>query len=287
MINALKKKLRNTNVSRVTVFILMALYAATMIAALVWVLFASFKEHSELLVYNPNGLPKAFLFSNYLDAFRYMGDGNTDFFSMFFNSLWFSCGSAFFSCMVSAIAGYIFSKYDFKGKRIIYALFILAMLLPMYGNFPAMYRLTQNLGIYNSPLYLLVGAAGYGNVMLIFMAGFDSLSWEYAEAAEIDGANDYYIFFRIMFPLIRPVFVSLILVGIISAWNNYMMPIIYLPSLPTLSSGLYVFKERMQYSYQMPAYYAGVIMSFIPTVALFIVFRKTIMENVAMGGLKG
>ena len=287
MLNALKKKLRNTNVSRVTVFILMALYAATMIAALVWVLFASLKEHSELLVYNPNGLPKAFLFSNYLDAFRYMGDGNTDFFSMFFNSVWFSCGSAFFSCMVSAISGYIFSKYDFKGKRIIYALFILAMLLPMYGNFPAMYRLTQNLGIYNSPLYLLVGAAGYGNVMLIFMAGFDSLSWEYAEAAEIDGANDYYIFFRIMFPLIRPVFVSLILVGIISAWNNYMMPIIYLPSLPTLSSGLYLFKERMQYSYQMPAYYAGVIMSFIPTVALFIVFRKTIMENVAMGGLKG
>ena len=287
--NFLKKKLRNTNISRIIVFILMAMYAATMIAAIIWLIFASLKEHSELMLpdRNPNGFPNAFLITNYIDAFRYMGDGSTSFFQMFFNSIWFSVGSAVLSAMVSAIVGYIFSKYSFKGKRVIYVLFMIAMLLPMYGKFPAMNRLTNNISIYDSPFYIVVGAAGYGNIMLIFMAGFDSLSWDYAEAAEIDGANDYYIFFRIMFPLIRPVLVSLILVGIIGAWNNYMSPIIYLPSLPTLSSGLYKFKDRMRYSYQMPAYYAGVVMSFIPTLALFIVFRKTIMENVAMGGLKG
>ena len=286
--NKFVKKLRNTNISRVIVFILMLIYAATMLAALVWLLFATLKENSELLPENnPNGLPSAFLISNYINAFSYMKIGNTDFLKMFFNSVWFSAGSALFSGLVSAISGYIFSKYNFKGKRIIYVAFMIAMLLPMYGNFPAMYRLTRNIGVYNTPLYMLVGAAGYGNVMLIFMAGFDSLSWEYAEAAEIDGANDYYIFFRIMFPLIRPVFISLFLVGIIGAWNNYMSPIIYMPDLPTLSSGLYLFKERMQYSFDLPSYYAGVVMSFIPTLLLFIIFRKTIMENVAMGGLKG
>lgn len=286
--NKFVKKLRNTNISRVIVFILMLIYAATMLAALVWLLFATLKENSELLPENnPNGLPSAFLISNYINAFSYMKIGNTDFLKMFFNSVWFSAGSALISGFVSAISGYIFSKYSFKGKRIIYVAFMIAMLLPMYGNFPAMYRLTRNIGIYNTPLYMLVGAAGYGNVMLIFMAGFDSLSWEYAEAAEIDGANDYYIFFRIMFPLIRPVFISLFLVGIIGAWNNYMSPIIYMPDLPTLSSGLYLFKERMQYSFDLPSYYAGVVMSFIPTLLLFIIFRETIMENVAMGGLKG
>ena len=285
--NTFVKKLKRTNFSRVVVFVLMGLYAATIVAALVWAVFASLKEHSELMVYNPNGLPNSFIFKNYIDAFRYMGDGTTSFIGMLFNSVWFSVGAAALSAFVSSVSGYIFSKYDFKGKRIIYVVFMIAMLLPMYGNFPALYRLAHNIGIYDTPLFLIAGAAGYGNIMLIFMAGFDSLSWEYAEAAEIDGANDFYIFFRIMFPLVRPVFVSLMLVGIIGAWNNYMTPIIYLPSLPTLSSGLYLFKERMQYSYQMPAYYAGVVMSFIPTLILFIAFRKTIMENVAMGGLKG
>ena len=284
--NGFKKKLTNTNVSRVIVFVLMAIYAATMIAAIVWLVFASLKTQSELKFYNPNGFPEAFLMSNYLDAFKYMGESSVGFIGMFFNSVWFSIGSAILSGMVSAICGYLFSKYSFKGKRLIYVAFMVAMLLPMYGNLPAMYKLTHELGIYNTPLFLLVGAAGYGNTTLIFMAGFDSLSWEYAEAAEIDGANDYYIFFRIMFPLIRPVFLSLFLVGVIGAWNNYMSPIIYMPDLPTLASGLYWFKDEMKNSY-IPAYYAGVIMSFIPTLTLFVIFRKTIMENVAMGGLKG
>ena len=141
--------------------------------------------------------------------------------------------------------------------------------------------------LYNSPLYIIVGAAGYGNTMLIMMGSFEVLSWEYAEAAEIDGANDYYIFFNIMFPLIRPAFIALTLVGIIGAWNNYMTPIIYLPDMPTLAAGLYIFKDRMQYSMNLPAYFSGVVLSFIPTLILFIIFRETIMENVAVGGIKG
>ena len=281
------KKLKQTNLSRVIVFVVMLIYAITMLYSVVWVVLASLKEHEELLLYNMNGLPVDWLFDNYLKAFEYFGDNNTSFVGMFINSIWFSVGSALLSGFVTSISAYIFSKYEFRGKKIIFAIFMIAMLLPMYGNFPATYKLVQDLNLYNSPLYIIVGAAGYGNTMLIMMGSFEVLSWEYAEAAEIDGANYYYIFFNIMFPLVRPAFIALTLVGIIGAWNNYMTPIIYLPDMPTLAAGLYIFKDRMQYSMNLPAYFSGVVLSFIPTLVLFIIFRETIMENVAVGGIKG
>ena len=160
------------------------------------------------------------------------------------------------------------------------------MMLPMYGSFASRYKITSDLGLQNSLLFIIVGAAGYGNVMLIFLASFDSLSWTYAESAEIDGANDYYIFFKIMFPLIKPAFVAIMLTSMINCWNDYMTPLIYLKEMPTVSTGLYIFKQNMMFG-ELPVYYAGVVMSFIPTIILFSIFRKTIMENVAVGGLKG
>lgn len=286
------KKLKQTNVSRVIVFLIMLFYAITMICAVAWAVSASLKEHYELTLYNQNGLPKSWLFVNYKDAFTMLGGDGTGFFSktglfmMFVNSIWYSVGAALLGCMACAMTAYIFSKFNFKGKRLLYAIFIIAMLLPVYGNFPAKYKLTMELQMQNSPLFIIVNAAGYGNVMLIFIASFDVLSWEYAEAAEIDGANDYYIFFRIMFPLIKPSFIAIMLTSIIGAWNDYMTPLIYLPKMPTVAAGLYIFREDMQYE-SLPIYYAGVVLSFIPTLALFIVFRKTIMENVAAGGIKG
>ena len=284
--NETVKTIKRTNFSRVIVFFLMLAYSVTMVFAVIWAVFASLKEHSELLLYNINGLPEVWRFENYIQAFKSLGEGKTDLVGMFLNSIWYSVGSALIGGMACAITAYIFSKFTFKGKRLLYAIFIIAMLLPMYGNFPAKYKLTADLGLQNSPLFIFVGAAGYGNVMLIFIASFDVLSWEYAEAAEIDGANNYYIFFKIMFPLIKPSFIAITLTSIIGCWNDYMTPIIYLSKMPTLSAGLYIFKKNMMFG-ELPAYYAGVVMSFIPTLAIFVIFRKTIMENVAAGGIKG
>lgn len=280
------KKIKTTSPSRVIVFVIMAIYAVTMVFAVSWAVFASFKEHNELLLHNINGLPKSWKFSNYKQAFKSLGDGKTSLGGMFFNSIWYSVGAALVGGMACSATAYVFSKFTFKGKKLLYAIFILAMLLPMYGNFPAKYKLTADLGLQNSPLFIFVNAAGYGNVMLIFIASFDVLSWEYAEAAEIDGANNVYIFFKIMFPLIRPSFIAITLTSIIGSWNDYMTPIIYLTKMPTVSAGLYIFKRNMMFG-ELPAYYAGVVMSFIPTLAIFIIFRKTIMENVAAGGIKG
>ena len=290
MKDALLRKTKNifkeTNVSRVIVFVIMLLYSVSMIAAILWVVFASLKTHNELLLTNINGFPKSWVFKNYADAFDSLGKPFTNLFGMFFNSLWYSLGAALLGGMACAATAYVFSKFDFPGKKILFAIFMVAMMLPLYGTFASKYKLTAQLGLQNSPLFIIVGAAGYGNVMLIFLASFDSLSWSYAEAAEIDGANDFYIFFRIMFPLIKPAFIAITLTSIIGCWNDYMTPLIYLKEMPTIAAGLYMYKQNMMFG-ELPVYYAGVVMSFIPTITLFSIFRKTIMENVAVGGLKG
>lgn len=284
---AIKKRIKNTNISRIIVFIIMLAYALSMLYAVAWIVMASLKDDAQLLSTNLHGIPTEWFFDNYIEAFKMFSTfSSTSLLGMFLNSFWYSVGSAFVGCMACSITAYIFSKYDFKGKKLLYGIFIVAMILPMYGNFPSKYKLTEDLRLQNSPLFIFVNAAGYGNVMLIFIAGFDVLSWGFAEAAQIDGANDYYIFFRIMFPLIRPVFIAIMLTSIIGSWNDYMNPIIYLPELPTLSAGLYILKFNMR-NRSPQYYYAGAVMSFIPTLILFAVFKDTIMNNISAGGIKG
>ncbi len=281
------RTIKRTTVSRVIIFLFLTLYSLTMVLSLVWVVLASLKSHNEITLTNVMGLPKDWLFTNYATAFKRLGDGKTGLFDMLFNSIWFSFGSSFLSVFICSLTAYVMSKYEFKGKKFLYGIFLVAMMLPVYGSFASNYKLTVDMRIYNTPLMLVTACAGYGSTMLILLSSFDSLSWEYAEAAEIDGAGHYRIFFQVMLPLMKPVLFALGIIGFITAWNNYMLPITYMPKYPTISSGLYTFKDIAMLSFNIPSYYAGVVLSFIPTLLLFIFFNKTIIESVSIGGLKG
>lgn len=122
---------------------------------------------------------------------------------------------------------------------------------------------------------------------LILYSFFKGISWDYVEAGMIDGASHWKIFFSIILPQAIPPLVTFAMTDFIGAWNDYLTPLMYMPSYPTLASGLYQYEADMTRAVKYPVYYAGVIISTIPILALFVSFRDVFMSSLSAGGLKG
>ena len=285
-----KEKNLSKNVTFVIVFIVFAIYAATVIYALFWLLSNSFKTVAEWDA-NKFDLPKAFLkgnpIANYVSAWKELNLDGVGIPGMRTNSVWYSVGGAFIGAWFCCMTAYIISKYNFIGKKAIYAVAIFQMILPIVGNLPATYKMYNDLHITNSPLLLIVNAGGLGGNFLILYAAFQGVSDSYMDAARIDGAGQYSVFFKIMLPQVFPAMFAIMLMGFIGTWNVYMGPLLYLEDFPTLATGLMVFEQEMVYDVNMPVFFAGSMLLIVPTLALFAAFSDKILTSVSMGGLKG
>ena len=231
-----------------------------------------------------------FTLRNFVLAFDAFSDdyGNT-FISMTFNSLWFSIGSEVIVLLLQSAVTYAICKYDFRGRMLLYNLVLVRMMVPIVGTMPSAYRVYSKFGLTNSPLILLTATdcLGGGNFLILY-AFFKGISWEYAEAAFIDGANHFDVFFKIMLRMALPAISVLFITGFISRWNEYINISLYMHEMPTLSYGLYVYEQNMEYAGgNMPAYFAGVCIAAIPCITLFIIFQNSIMQTVHLGGIKG
>lgn len=273
-------------IAKIVVFILFALYAFTLIFAMLWAFSASLKSQNEFYE-NINGLPREWLFSNYITAFSSVQANGNNMFVMFWNSVWYSCGGAALGVFTSSVTAYVVAKYKFPGRGFIYGLALVTMMIPIVGSFPSQYKVYTALGIIDTPLLLITKAAGFGFNFIVLFSFFKTLSWTYAEAGFIDGASHLKVFFRIMLPQALPVIGSLFMVAVVQLWNEYMEPNLFLQSYPTLSSGLYIFQLEMTRGINYPVLFAGLIVSVIPVIILFVCFQKTMMESMSVGGIKG
>ena len=268
------------------VFALFALYALSIVYTLVWALLSSLKTNAEFFD-NMINLPKDWLFSNFADALNKITYNETTFVGMYFNSLWFAVGSTVLSVFMHCVTGYIFTKYKFKGMGAAFSFILFTISLPIVGSLPSFYKIIFNMRINDSPLFLITALGGFSGNFLITYAFFKNVDNSYAEAAEIDGAGHLQIFLRIMIPLASPMIFALGILGFMGQWNNYETPILFLSQVPPLAAGLHRFNIDMIYDMNLPVYYAGILMSILPVLALVSVFGGKIMKNMAIGGLKG
>ncbi|MDE7329594.1 MAG: carbohydrate ABC transporter permease [Clostridia bacterium] len=282
----LKRTSKDFLAAKIIVFILFALYAFSLIFAMLWAISASLKSQVEFNQ-NINGLPKEWLFSNYGTAFTAVKANEQNMFAMFWNSIWYSCGGALLTVLTSSVTAYVVSKYKFPGRAVIYGVAILTMMIPIVGSFPSQYRVYDTLRIMDTPVILVTAMAGFGFEFIVLYSFFRTLSWTYAEAGFIDGASHLKVFLRIMLPQALPVIGSLFIVAVVNRWNDYMFPTLFLQSYPTLSSGLYIFQLEMTRGMNYPVLFAGLIISVIPVIVLFVCFQNTMMESMSVGGIKG
>lgn len=263
------------------------LYSISMIFPLLWAFIVSLKSQQEYMLNSVFALPEDWLFSNYLDAFKSLNIKGTNMFGLILNSLWYSVGACVISIFVCAMTAYIFARYPFKGSGIAYNMILVIMLLPIVGTGAARYKLFSSLGLTNSPLYLLSCTGGIGFNFIVLHSFFKGISWHYAEAAFIDGASHSTVFFKIMLPQTSGIIIALMVISFIGLWNDYSTPMIYFPNMPTLATGLYEYEQAMIRGVNMPVYFAGLLISTLPVIIIFIFFQNTIMQSVSVGGLKG
>lgn len=182
---------------------------------------------------------------------------------------------------------YILVHYKSKFTELLYSIGLVISIIPLYGAGPAQYKLLSDLRLVDNPLLLYTNITLFGGHFFYMYAFWKGISWSYAEAAEIDGANDYQIFFKIMLPMLVPSAIVLFVMSFIGGWNDYEGTLLYMKAYPNLAYGAYIFEEIGIRSTGKPIYFAGVLISLIPILVLFLAFQNTIMEKVYLGGLKG
>ena len=266
-------------------FVGLAAYAATLCGALIWAFMTSLKGRIEYIA-DPLSLPKNWLFSNYVDAFEELSKSGKSVFVMFGNSLWLSLLPPTINLLTSAMASYVMAHYKFPGRATIWAIMIFMMTLPIMGNAAAVYKMYFRLGMYNSPLILIKNICGLGG-SLFLIAAFSGVSKTYAEAAFLDGAGHFTVFFRIMLPQVIGVMLALWTMSFIDHWNDYMTPINYLPDYTPITTGLYIYQKETERVLNTPILFAASLMILIVPVTMFAIFQDKFMSLSFGGGIKG
>ena len=288
---AIKKKNPILKIGVIIAFIVFLLYALSLLFPFVWLAINSLRSVSEwgnLVTFEDHAKPLGSLeFSNYLTILTYDFNGD-NILSMVGWSVVLTVLGTVINVFFSACAAYVMAKYEFKGKKIIYALAIFAMVVPIVGTLPAQVKFMEFLHLDDSflgVLFLYSGAFGFNFILL--NASFESVSWSYAEAAQMDGAGHFGIFFKVMIPMCRGPIISCCILQAITLWNDYSTPYLFMNSHKTLAVGLQDIQFAYSESPEKPLVFAAMIISILPVVILFACFQKKIIENTVAGGLKG
>ena len=253
---------------------------------LFWAVMSGAKTHDEIVM-NPFSLPEVWTWSHYLEVLSKLSVNGHGFLEMLFNSCYFSIAGSLLQQFVTITFAYCCTKYKFPGSNIPYTLILIMMTLPIYGAGGATYKLYRDLGLVDSYLHIICSAGGMSAQFLYYRAFFKNVSWTYAEAAMMDGAGPFYIYFKIMLPQAKPIFGALFLTTWLASWNSYESTLLYLPNLPTLPVGIFQFNAEMMYRARLDILFGACVLVSIPALILFAVFNKTITTNVSIGGIKG
>lgn len=278
--------------------VLLIIYCITLLIPLIWMFYTSFKGYSEYYL-STYALPKKWLVTNYINVFSKLtitvnnasGKHVYGLFSMLGYSFLWSVGVSAFNVFVTTIVAYVFSRYEFFGKKFLFSLGIFVMITPIVGNMPSAMVLKKAIGVYdNLALSILTSPATAfsGLYFLLLHAAFKRLSWSYAEAVFMDGGNHYTALFRIMLPMMLPTCIALFVLNFFGAWNDYSTFLIWMPSYPNLAYGIYLFqRDAANYGATMPEILAGFVIIMIPTVILYLFLQNLIVSKFTVGGIKG
>ena len=280
------KKKRKTPIPLIIASVIFGIYGFSLAVPVVWGLIMSLKDPYEYLT-DQLRFPNPPVFANYAQAFVELEHQGTGLGFMIVNSLWTSILGTIIPVFACATAGYVCAKYKYKLCRIWYWIALGTMLIPIFGSMASSIKLSMTLGLFDNPFQYITGYSALGSNFIIFFAFSKGVDWGYAESAFIDGAGHGRVFFQIMLPQLTSPMIALGLTIFINCWGDAQGPLIYLPSYPTLASGFYEYQQRMGGNANYPVLFAGLLMSAIPIIILYVTFQDKLMSLDMSGGLKG
>lgn len=247
----------------------------------VWMLSASFMPTGAANTFPPRFIPETFTWEQYRYLFQRLSLGR-----FFLNSLFLSISVTLISTLVNSMAGFAFAKYSFRGKRPLFTLLLTSMIIPGQVTMLPVFLLLNKMGVLNTYLGIIFpGMASIFGIFLInqYLKGVpDSL----LEAARMDGASDFSIYWRIILPLAKPVLVTLALFTFMGTWNDFLWPLIVMTrqemyTLPVALANL--LGEHVQ---DIEMMMAGSVITILPVLIVFMLLQKYYIRGILIGGVK-
>ena len=305
-------KKRDITPLSVVICVLLTIYAISMILLLFYGVINSLKSNVDFLNGNKAfGWPRKkfsqqeIFGKNYLLIFQNFNiKVSTSFYTLFgkvsknkevgfLEMLWYTIlytgVGALLLAIVPMVVGYICAKYKNVLTKIVSAVALIILTLPIVGTETSMVTLMRNLGLYDNILGNWIQKFNFtGMYFFVYLAFFKGLSNTYSEAAEMDGASQLKIMLNINFPLAIKIFTSIFLLQFVSLWNDYQAPLLYLPTHPTLAYGIYalVMSDANRKLSKTPIKIAGCMSLALPILLIYVIFKDKLMGDVSLGGIK-
>ncbi|MFC8193555.1 carbohydrate ABC transporter permease [Cellulomonas sp. NPDC057328] len=263
-------------------------YASLVVASLVTllplglILFGSFKTGQEFLATNPFALPESWTFTNYVTAFTRGGMALG-----FLNTVVIFVAAIAGTILIGAATAYAIDRFSFVGRGAVLNLFLLATLVPGVTTQVATFQIVNALGLYNTRWALILLFMGTDIISVyIFLQFMRAIPRSLDEAAMIEGAGHLRIFFQIILPNLKPAIATVVIIKGIGIYNEFFLPFLYLPDpdLRPISTSLFAFKGPFGSQWEVIS--AGVVITIVPILVLFLFLQKYIYNGFTAGATK-
>lgn len=257
--------------------------AVIMVAPFIWMVLSSLKDMSQIFLIPPKWIPDPFVWDNFQRSLEALPFGRA-----YFNSFYISFTVVVSQLITCSMAAYAFAKIRFPFREPLFVLFLATMMVPGQVTIIPLYLMMKQIGWLDSHLSIIVPSSLF-NAFGVFLLRqfFKGIPAELEEAAIIDGANRWTIYWNIMMPLIRPALAALGIFTFLGTWNNFFGPLIFLSSPEKFTVPMMLNLFRGMYITDWSLLMAGSAIAVLPVLVVYIIGQRYIIEGITLTGIKG
>ena len=280
-----KAAARRNKIRKILPYAGLGFWALIVLFPFYWMLLTSVKDYG---AYNAEHIPTFFTLSptlqNYKDAFTSVPLGR-----YLANTVFFAVVTTALMVVVITLSAYAFARMEFRGKNLLFTLFLSLMMIPTELVVITNYATITGLELRNTFTGLILPSVTSVFYIYLLKENFEQVPDELYRAAKVDGTSDFKYLWKVMLPICRPTLVTIIILKVIECWNSYVWPRLITddPNYFLVSNGIQEIRENGFGRENIPAMMAAVVVISVPLILLFFLFRKKIMAGVSRGGIKG
>ena len=269
-------------VGKILLYAIMIVVAGMALAPLFWMVSASFMPTGQANTFPPPFLPRQVTFEHYLSLFTRLNLAR-----YLFNSAFLAVSVTLISLVINSMAGYAFAKYRFRGRDGLFKLLIASLVIPAQVTMLPLFLMLNKMGVINSYVGVIIpGMASIFGIFLIrqfAMSVPDSL----IEAARIDGAGDFRIYWSLILPLCKPVLITLAVFTFMGTWNDFLWPLIVMTDDSMYTLPVALANLSLEHVQDTELMMAGAVVTVLPVMVVFLVLQRYYVAGITAGGLKG
>lgn len=269
----------------IVVYTFLVIWAVLVLFPFYWMILTSIKSYG---AYNSEYIPRFFTLAptleNYRDAFTAVPLAD-----YFLNTIIFTVATTAIMLVVTVLAAFAFSRLQFKGRDLVFTLFLALMMIPSELVVITNYVTITNWELRNNFMGLILPSVTSVFYIYLLKENFAQIPDELYYAAKVDGTSDFKYLTKVMIPICKPTIVTITILKVIECWNSYVWPRLITDdeNYYLVSNGIQYIRENGFGRENIPAMMAAVVVISIPLIVLFLIFRNKIMEGVSRGGTKG